>query len=300
MTMTPYQHLSEYLGHLADERGYSPNTLEAYERDILGFFTHLDGFDLSPLSSLTRRDINAYLSALRNTPNSTTSILRKISSLKGFYHWLQERRQVAENPFALLELPKRTKILPKVLSVSEVTTLLAHPSLLPQEQVLLELLYAGGLRVSELLALRRKDFDLAAGYLRCIGKGGKERLVPLGELSVELVQRYLNTQPLQMEGPLFYREDGRTPLNRRDVWNLVRQVGTVALQKNVYPHTFRHSFATHLLENGADLRVVQELLGHSDIATTQIYTQISKKHIKAAHRSIFSSPQAPKRDVSPS
>lgn len=283
--------LSEYLNHLSQERGYSPNTLEAYERDILEFLNFHET-QKTKLYSITRREVNRYLAELRNRKNATTSILRKISSIKGFYEWLQMRGTLRENPLALLELPKRRQVLPKVLSVAEVSRLLSSEELCLQDKVIVELLYACGLRVSELTGLRVKAIDLGGGYIRVLGKGGKERLIPLGDVSVMVVKKYLLETDLQMDDPLLVNAGGKgllkEPINRREVWQRVRNMKRL-IGREVSPHTFRHSFATHLLENGADLRVVQELLGHSDISTTQIYTQISKRHVKLAHRNVFDS-----------
>jgi integrase/recombinase XerD len=198
---------------------------------------------------------------------------------------------VNDNPLALLELPKRRKTLPKVLTVGEISRLLSSESLCLQDKVIVELLYACGLRVSELVGLPVKAIDLGGGYIRVLGKGGKERLIPLGDVSVMVLKKYLADTGLAGDDPLLAQLAGadalfRQPMNRREVWKRVRDMKQI-LGREVSPHTFRHSFATHLLENGADLRVVQELLGHSDISTTQIYTQISKRHVKLAHRNVF-------------
>ena len=284
--------LSEYLNHLSQERGYSPNTLEAYERDILEFLNYHE--PLRPhMIQINRRDVNRYLAELRNRRNATTSILRKISSIKGFYQYLQVKGMLRDNPLALLELPKRRKTLPKVLSVNEVSRLLASDALSAQDKVIVELLYACGLRVSELVDLRVRAIDKDGGYIRVIGKGGKERLIPLGDVSLAVVQQYLADTSLKGDDPLLVNVEGRgllkAPINRREIWQRVRNMRQI-IGRDVSPHTFRHSFATHLLENGADLRVVQELLGHSDISTTQIYTQISKRHVKQVHRNVFDQP----------
>ncbi len=290
-----YLMLSEYLNHLSQERGYSPNTLEAYERDILEFLNFHETQKVK-LYSITRREVNRYLAELRNRQNATTSILRKISSIKGFYEWLQIRGTLKENPMALLELPKRRKPLPKVLSVAEVSRLLSSEELCLQDKVIVELLYACGLRVSELVGLLVKAIDIGGGYIRVLGKGGKERLIPLGDVSVMVIKKYLLETGLKADDPLLIDLDGKgllkAPINRRKVWQRVRDMKRL-IGREVSPHTFRHSFATHLLENGADLRVVQELLGHSDISTTQIYTQISKRHVKLAHRNVFDSLEPP-------
>lgn len=284
-----YLILSEYLNHLSQERGYAANTLEAYERDILEFLNYHEP-TRPQMVQINRRDVNRYLAELRNRRNATTSILRKISSIKGFYEYLQVKGMLRENPLALLELPKRRKTLPKVLSVAEVSRLLSHDTLTSQDKVIVELLYACGLRVSELVGLNVKAIDMGGGYIRVIGKGGKERLIPLGDVSVTVVRKYLSDTGLRGEDPLLVNLEGqgllKAPINRREVWQRVRNMRNI-IGRDVSPHTFRHSFATHLLENGADLRVVQELLGHSDISTTQIYTQISKRHVKQVHRNVF-------------
>lgn len=286
--------LSEYLDHLSNERGYSPNTLEAYERDILDFFNFHHNAPQAKSHLVSRRDVNRYLGELRSRRNATTTILRKISSIKGFYEWMQSRGLLKDNPLALLELPKRRQTLPKVLSVSEISRLLSNRTLASQDKVIIELLYACGLRVSELVTLKVKSIDIAGGYLRVLGKGEKERLIPLGDVSVMVLKRYFSETGLTREDPVLVKLDGPHPLlkealNRREIWQRVRNLRDI-LGRDVSPHTFRHSFATHLLENGADLRVVQELLGHSDIATTQIYTQVSKKHIQAIHKNVFDRP----------
>jgi integrase/recombinase XerD len=285
-----YLMLSEYLDHLSCERGYASNTLEAYERDILEFLRYHENRKVK-LYQISRREVSRYLGELRTKNNATTSILRKISSVKGFYEWLQEKGTLRDNPLSLLELPKRRKSLPKTLSVSEVSRLLNCDQLVGQDKVIVELLYACGLRVSELATLPVRAVDLDGGYIRVLGKGGKERLIPLGGVSVVVVQKYLAETGLNGDDPLLVRFEGKgslfkAALNRREIWQRVRDMKHI-IGREVSPHTFRHSFATHLLENGADLRVVQELLGHSDISTTQIYTQISKRHVKMAHRNVF-------------
>lgn len=285
-----YLILSEYLNHLSQERGYSPNTLQAYERDMLEFLDYQSS-QQTKLYQINRRDVNRYLAALRSRQNATASILRKVSSIKGFYEWLQAKGTLRENPLALLDLPKRQKKLPKVLSVGEISRLLSSDSLCLLDKVIVELLYACGLRVSELVNLPVRAIDIGGGYIRVTGKGGKERLIPLGDVSVMVIRKYIAETGLGKED-LFLasvEKQGtslKKPLNRREVWQRVRQMKHI-IGREVSPHTFRHSFATHLLENGADLRVVQELLGHSDISTTQIYTQISKRHVKMAHRHVF-------------
>jgi len=279
--------LSEYIAHLAGERGYSPHTLAAYERDIAGFIDFQVNHER--VHEITRQDINRYLAALRGSRLATSSILRKLSSLKGFYHWLNEKGILSENPLLLIDLPKRNKTLPKVLSVGEMNTLL-NSKLPLRDKIMIELLYACGLRVSELTGLTAGQIDLSGGYLKITGKGGKERLVPMGDVSIAVIRRYFEANSHVGSGPRpdmpVLAIDGAQAPTRRQIWHRVRHLGSLVGRK-ISPHTFRHSFATHLLENGADLRVVQELLGHSDISATQIYTQVSKRHIKQAHHRVF-------------
>lgn len=291
--------LSEYLNYLAEERGYSDKTLLAYESDIFEFFEYIRTLSSGnatprPENALPdsecaylpqSRDIHQYLIFLRKKKNATATMLRKMSSIRSYYRWLATKRVIHEDPLTWLDLPKRVRSLPKVLSIDEVQRLLAHPDIPPDDKAVIELLYACGLRVSELTALKIKEIDLNAGYVRCLGKGGKERLIPMGEVTVQVLQFYLAKHPGALEDFLF-RHSGKKPLSRKAVWSKVKAAGHL-IGKNISPHSFRHSFATHLLENGADLRVVQELLGHSNISTTQIYTQVSKKHIQAIHRHAF-------------
>ncbi len=279
--------LSEYLEALDSGRGYAENTLVAYQRDISEFLDYLETYQRK-VTALTRRQVNQYLAALRQQDLATTTILRKISSIRSFYTWLQEQGYIRENPLALLDLPKRKKSLPKVLTLDEVRKLLTSDMAL-LDKVILELLYACGLRVSELVDLTVNQIYLEAGYLKCMGKGGKERLIPLGDLSIKLMTDYISHTSLTSTDPILLDPDNLTEkkaLDRKAVWDRVKDMGK-RIGKDISPHTFRHSFATHLLENGADLRVVQELLGHSDIATTQIYTQVSKTHLKQLHRQVF-------------
>ncbi len=279
-----HQEASEYLDFLELERGYALNTIEAYSRDIGEF---LDYVLLQDADLPGRRLANAYIRVLREKGNQTSTISRKIHSIKGFYAWLGERQSAIGNPFEFLDLPRQQRSLPKVLSVSEVQTLLASSDVPLKEKMAIELMYACGLRVSELISLTLQDISLDSGYVRCLGKGNKERLVPMGPLTIELIGHYLghvHTNP-QSQAYLLSTESGK-PYHRIEIWRLMQRVGTI-IGKPISPHTLRHSFATHLLENGADLRVVQELLGHSDIATTQIYTQVSRRHIRHAYQKAF-------------
>ncbi len=277
--------ISAYLDYLALERAYSPNTIQAYTHDILEYLDFIAPF---PLEEPARRIVNQYLRFLREKKNQTTTVIRKISTLKGLYTWLIKEKHCQENPFHFIDLPKRGRPLPKVLSVQEVERLFSLSEVTFTEKVAIELLYACGLRVSELVSLTREQISFEVGYIRCFGKGGKERLVPLSEVTLALLQSYCETEvPSQgVSQPLFRRPNGK-PCTRIDIWRLMNRLSTV-LGKPLSPHTLRHSFATHLLENGADLRIVQELLGHQDISTTQIYTHISRRHLRDSYKNVFS------------
>ncbi|MCA9798024.1 MAG: tyrosine-type recombinase/integrase [Cyanobacteria bacterium HKST-UBA04] len=299
--MLPHQALADYLEYLRAQRGYSEHTCAAYERDVLQFIDFVEADEAasaqsaqqnlfkpgpSPVPTEERRVINAFLRHLRKEGAKTRTIVRKVSSLKGFYQWLIRQEAVAVNPFEFIDLPKTMRNLPKVLSVRDVQKLLQSPDLPLSHKVAVELLYACGLRVSELIELRWQDVNLEGGYVRCSGKGNKERLIPVGDVTVALLTQYLTDMPKRRSDEPFLVTEGGQAIDRYEVYRLLKGLGQ-RMGKAISPHTLRHSFATHMLENGADLRVVQELLGHSDISTTQIYTHVSRKHIQKAHDSVF-------------
>lgn len=274
--------LKLYLEYLALEKGLSQNTVDAYERDIKAFFA----FCGLPLKSIERQKVSAYIYFLKTGKYKASSIARKIASIKGFYRWACANGYLKSNPAEFLEQQKLPKRLPKVLTVEEINAMLAE-DLTPEQLVIVELLYGCGLRVSELAELDVNNIDIRAKYLRCFGKGSKERIVPLNKNAIKSLQEYypqreylINKHELTTKR-LLIQPDGRE-CNRQDIWYFIRRQGQ-KLNKSISPHTLRHSFATHLLENGADLRVVQELLGHSDVATTQLYTHISKKRLKEVY-----------------
>jgi integrase/recombinase XerD len=307
-----HSYLSQYLELLGSVRQAANNTLAAYRRDLLVFLHVAEAVKQNPLQP-TRLLLNAYLSHLRGQHLKTTSISRKLSSLRSFYKWLQQEGYCQHNPMDKLEGPKPARYLPKVLSQKEVQRVFSQSFSL-QQHVALELMYACGMRVSEVVALRWQDVDASGGYLKCRGKGNKERLLPLAPTTFALLQQAQAAQ--QKDG--FYertsyvlshddslqdtlqnhdslkdtvpvKQKPRTNQrfwNRKRLWSLTQEVAD-KLGKGFSPHSLRHSFATHLLENGADLRVVQELLGHSNIGTTQIYTQVSKTHLKTVHTQWF-------------
>lgn len=280
------QILSEYLEYLEIEKGLANNTIEAYRRDLTDF---IDTCNCENYDDIQRSHINNYVLKMHDKKYSPTSVMRKIASLRGFFKWLCVNEYCKNNPTLTLEQPKVPKKLPKVMSVQEIETIL-NQDLNKTETVILELLYGCGLRVSELVNLKINDFDLNSKYLTAYGKGSKERMVPLGTKAVQAIKKYLPERDYILQKyrfdskNLLLHEKGRI-INRQDIYNFIHKQGQ-KIHKSISPHTLRHSFATHLLENGADLRVVQELLGHSDVSTTQLYTHISKKRLKEVYFAI--------------
>ena len=279
-----YQIIGEYLEYLELEKGLSQNTIDAYRRDLSDFAQNLED-----IHSINRMNINAYVRTLRERKLAPTSVIRKVASLRGFFKWATSSGILEKNPAATLEQPKTPQRLPKVVSVKEIDEML-HNNLTPLEHVMMELLYSCGLRVSELVNLKLNDLDLSSKYVRCFGKGSKERIIPIGEQAKTMLKEYFPTRDLLIKKynlttkNLLIKDNGLF-VTRQDVYNFIHAQGKL-IHKNISPHTLRHSFATHLLEYGADLRVVQELLGHSDVSTTQLYTHISKKRLKEVYFSI--------------
>lgn len=279
------QELALYLEYLELEKGLAQNTIMAYERDIGALSDYFGG----NVENITRQNINSYIYYLKENKYTATSIARKIASIKGFFRWACANGYFKSNPTEFLEQQKLPKKLPKVLSIEEINTILAE-DLTTVQRVIMELLYGCGLRVSELAGLNVNDVDIRAKYLRCFGKGSKERLVPLNKNAIKALKgfyperEYIVNKYNLDTGKILLHDSGK-PFTRQDIYNFIHSQG-LKLHKSISPHTLRHSFATHLLENGADLRVVQELLGHSDVATTQLYTHISKKRLKEVYFSI--------------
>lgn len=280
------QILAEYLDFLEIEKGLSENTLEAYRRDLSNFFDFCNDIDISKIQ---RTQINSYVRNLHEKKYSPTSIMRKIASLRVFFKWACANEKTKSNPTLTLEQPKIPQKLPKVMTAEEINSIL-NQDLSKLHRVIIELLYGCGLRVSELVNLKINDFDLNGKYLECTGKGSKDRIVPLGKKAISAIKNYLpereyNLQKYNLQSKqLLINEKGKQ-VTRQEVYTFIHEQGK-KLHKAISPHTLRHTFATHLLENGADLRVVQELLGHSDVSTTQLYTHISKKRLKEVYFAI--------------
>ena len=282
-----------YLSYLTVEKGLSPNTLESYSRDLQGFIAYLSENDMGSLKAIGTTVILSYLIHLRNRGLAAKSRARHLVTLRGFFRFLHNEKLLSHDPAGLIELPKTGRHLPGVLSINEINTLMTTPNkehpLGLRDAAMLELLYAAGLRVSELIHLTVLALNREAGYVRVFGKGGKERVVPIGRTALHILEDYLmHARPLLLKGlssdVLFVGRRGR-PLSRQGFWKILKKYASKAgIRHPVSPHTLRHSFASHLLEGGADLRVVQIMLGHADIATTQIYTHVSTDHLRKIHR----------------
>lgn len=284
------QLLSEYLEYIEVEKGLSLNTVDAYRRDLTEFIDFCASNGAGDIVDINRNHLNSYILSLREGNLNPRSVVRKIASLRGFFKWLCANEYISTNPTLTLEQPKLPKKLPKIISVDEITEILNF-DLNKEEALIVELLYGCGLRVSELVNLKLSNIDLKSKYIQCYGKGSKERVVPFGKKAKVALEKYLKYRDLIIlqnklsdTKILLLKSDGKS-VTRQDVYNFIRSLGE-KIHKHISPHTLRHSFATHLLENGADLRVVQELLGHSDVATTQLYTHITKKRLKEVYFAI--------------
>jgi len=299
--------LEHFRVYLHAELGLSPNTLAAYRRDLLEFGAFIGRRGIDEWSQLTPTVIQAYLVEQSGRGYKETTLARRVVALRMWLRWLHLTGQVPEDRTALLELPKRWQRLPLALNLDRTVELITAPDLQRplglRDRAILELFYACGLRVSELCGLRARDVNLNGAYLRCLGKGRKERITPIGRPALAALAAYVeHSRPKLIEKgiragrytppiakafaaglPLFLSRSGG-PLERTAVWALVRrEARRRGIPGKVSPHTLRHSFATHLLEGGADLRVVQELLGHVDISTTEIYTHVQTKHLQEIH-----------------
>lgn len=291
------EQIIDYLHYLTIERGLSQNTRKSYERDLEQYLTFLTEQHIKDWQAVDRVLILSFLQQLQQSGKSSATIIRMVSSLRRFHQFLRQERFTDHDPMQHIDSPKKQQKLPDTLSLSEVERLIETPDtkevLGIRDRAILEVMYATGLRVSELIGLQLKDLHLSMGLLQTTGKGDKERIVPLGDLAIQWIETYLEearpflTRKHPEESHLFVNNHGKQ-LSRQGIWkNLKALVRKAGITKNVTPHTLRHSFATHLLESGADLRTVQELLGHADISTTQIYTHITKKRMTEVYKQHF-------------
>ena len=274
--------LKPYLDYIYKDKGLSFNTLLAYQRDLKTFTLSLSD---KPAS---RQEITRYLSNLSAQGKKPSTVARNLASLKGWFDWQKASGFISNDPCQSLQAPQKTRYLPQIVSVLEIESLLAASKNI-RDKVIIELLYGAGLRVSELTQLNWSDINLTQSNVKCFGKGSKERIVPMGKEALKIILQY-KEQMSAIKGrtllakPVFINGRGQR-LSRLVVWQTIKRLAKAAhLYKKLSPHTLRHSFATHLLENGADLRVVQELLGHTSIITTQLYTHLSRAHLRRTYQ----------------
>jgi integrase/recombinase XerD len=280
----------QFIHHLRVEKGLAKNTIESYSRDLTRYFDFLEKGNLHPLK-VSQINIMEYVSCLAGSL-SIRSIARNLSSLKAFYRFLVSDGKIQTNPARLISNPKLPRRLPGVLSGEEVERLLASPDASKgrglRDRAMLELLYASGLRVSELVGLKIANINLEAGWVRTLGKGSKERMVPIGSKAQQSLRQYLtHSRPILLKkrsSSYLFVTSRAKPLSRQAFWKIIKRYSRLArIRKEISPHSLRHSFASHLLEHGADLRSVQIMLGHADISTTQIYTHVTRERLKQIH-----------------
>jgi len=284
--------VEQFLDHMSLERGLSDNTRKAYLADLESLASFMRARRVTSWNSVTRKHILDYLMSEKERGLRVNSISRRLVAVKIFFRYLQQEGMLARNVTEAMDSPKLWRVLPGVLSMKEVERLLQAPSgdgaFAIRDRAMLELMYATGLRVSEVAELNLDDLHFDSGYLRCVGKGQKTRVVPFGRKAKDMLALYLETARPTLAGErpvmrvfLTYRGKGFT---RKGIWKLIRTyAGKAGIQKPVSPHTLRHSFASHLLANGAPLRVIQEMLGHADIATTQVYTHVDQGRLRSVH-----------------
>ncbi|MDE3839473.1 site-specific tyrosine recombinase XerD [Bacillus methanolicus] len=283
--------LKDFMHFLIVEKGLAKNTIVSYERDLKSYLKYLKNIEtITDLNHVQRTHIVHFLKYLKDQGKSSKTLARHVASVRAFHQFLLREKAADHDPTVHIESPQLERKLPKVLSLEEVETLLNAPRLDNhyglRDKAMLELLYATGIRVSELIGLNVGDIHLTMGFVRCIGKGNKERIIPLGRTAANAIESYLNNGRRKFmtkkstEEALFLNHHGKR-LTRQGFWKILKRLTNEAgIEKELTPHTLRHSFATHLLENGADLRAVQEMLGHADISTTQIYTHVTKTRLK--------------------
>jgi len=285
--------LQSFIHFLSDERGLARNTLESYERDIVQYIGFLQEQGIQSLKDTKKLQVANYLIHLKQLGRSAATQSRNVVSIRSFYQFLVREHVLEQDPTLHMETPKLEKRIPKVLTVDEVESLLEAPRAETpngmRDKAMLEVLYATGIRVSELISLDVDNVNLELGFVRCIGTALKERIIPLGGIAAEYVGSYLKTMRPKLlkhstsEQALFINHLG-TRITRQGFWKIIKKYAAeTQIHKEITPHTLRHSFAAHLLENGADLRSVQEMLGHADISTTQIYTQVTRGKMKEVY-----------------
>jgi integrase/recombinase XerD len=287
-------HLDSYLQYLELEKNSAKNTVVSYKQDLSRYIQYLEGKRVKNPDAIRANQVAGYLSMLYDLGLSPRSVSRNLSAIKMFHKYLVGERITSNDPTQTIETPKTTRTLPDVLNQDEVEAILHQPNVAQdlgkRDRAILETMYATGIRVSELISLRQTGVHADEQFIRVFGKGSKERLVPIGRSALEWINKYIREVRMKLtkkgsgQDMLFLNARGK-PMTRMAIWNIVKSNTLKSgIKKEVHPHTFRHSFATHLLEGGADLRAVQEMLGHSDISTTQIYTHVDREYLKEVHK----------------
>lgn len=287
------RHIDDFLNYLAVERGLADNTLLAYRRDLTKYAVFLKERRVEQGSQVSRQHVTDFMFHQKTKGLSATSICRALSAIKMFHRFLVREGLAPEDPTNLVDTPKLWKRVPDAMTTGEVEAMInatqGNGWQVIRDKAILELFYASGMRVSELVNLNVESINFDIGYVRCIGKGRKERIIPVGKRAREAVQRYCETARKRLmkekKSPVLFVSRLGKKISRQSIWKLIKGYARKAkIQKEIKPHTLRHSFATHLLEHGADLRSVQEMLGHSDISTTQIYTHVDRERLKSIHK----------------
>ncbi|MFA5311262.1 MAG: site-specific tyrosine recombinase XerD [Candidatus Omnitrophota bacterium] len=291
--------IDTFLNYLSIERGLSNNTIISYRKDLNNYLTFIEGKNIDSLSKISKDNITGFMLAQRDRGIAPNSVARRLAAIRMFHRFLARERILKNDPSTLVDSPRLWKRVPDALTLNEVEALIAQPNVHnsqgTRDRAILETLYATGMRVSEAVNLKKDNVNLDIGFLRCIGKGDKERIIPLGKKAIASISRYIKeSRPKFLKDKasefLFISRSGKK-ISRQSFWKIIKKYAKLArIKKPIKPHTLRHSFATHLLEHGADLRSVQEMLGHSDISTTQIYTHVNKDRLKSVHRQFHPRP----------
>ncbi len=292
--------IEAFLNYLSVERGLSRNTIISYSEDLKNYAGYLKGRSISSFSDTSKNDIVGFMLFRKDRKLAANSIARSLAAIRMFYRFLVRERILPADPSSLVDSPKLWKKIPETLSINEVEKLLSVVNIRDEKQgirdrAILETLYATGMRVSEAVNLKLDKVNTEIGFLRCIGKGDKERIIPLGKKAITSINRYLQVSRPKLlkkkeSEALFVSRSGKR-ISRQSLWKMIKHYARLArIKKPIKPHILRHSFATHLLERGADLRSVQEMLGHSNISTTQLYTHINKERLKSIHRQFHPRP----------
>jgi integrase/recombinase XerD len=287
------RYIDEFIDHLAVERGLAKNTLLAYRRDLNKYAHYLKKQGIAEVDNIKKQDVSDFMHYEKDSGMSVTSIARSLAAKKMFHRFLVRERLAKDDPTNLIDAPKMWKRIPDVLSEAEVTSVIRATQgrgwQVVRDKAIVELFYASGVRVSELVNIRTENINGEIGYVRCMGKGSKERIIPIGKNAREAIARYCEkVRPKLVKNAmvpqLFVSRLGKK-ISRQSVWKIIKLYARLSgVKKDIKPHTLRHTFATHLLKNGADLRSVQEMLGHSDISTTQIYTHVDRERLKSVHK----------------